>query len=129
MIEVHDGVDDQSGGTLLGETEDSGGDSRKSKTGEAMVGREYQGPVYSIQKILVLLPLSPDGTDGVDDVTAGQAPSRSDCGLLMGYRSELADPHIALNLNLWSAASDYCPGNAAAVLELSVGGIHNSIHV
>jgi len=129
MIEVHDGVDDQSSGAFLWEAEDSGGDSRKSKTGEIVVGREPQGSVYRIQKLLVLLPLAPDGSDGVDDVTAAQASSRCDCREIMSYWSVLAHPLIALNLNLRPAAADDRPGNAATVLELSVGGIHNSIHI
>ena len=67
-VEVHDSLNYASGGSLLWEAEDSSGDSRKSKAGEVVIGRKPQNSGYRIQKLLVLLPLAPDGSDGVDNM-------------------------------------------------------------
>jgi hypothetical protein len=47
----------------------------------------------------------------------------------MSYRSVLANPFIAFNLNLRPAAPGYRPGNATAMLELGVSGVHYSIRM
>ena len=64
----------------------------------------------------------------MDDILAGQVSRGGICRSSVAYEAVFSNPSIRIPLNFGSAAPGNDPGHPAAVFQLSVGCVNDSIH-
>ena len=115
-------------GFLTWETKNTGRDGREGDGCDLQFLCQQETTANSSTQLEFLIPFSPYGTGGVDDIAAGQLPRGSICRMGMADWTVLGYPVIAFCLNAAAACQGDSACHSPAMLQVLVGGVDDRIY-